>query len=73
MGRSAARQTKLRPAVQLPDLLYYLSGPWAGQLLGRLGLNLPLTTMKIPVYYWQVNSFLPHTWSYEGESQLIQT
>ena len=38
-------------------------GPWAGSLLeDQLGCSLPLTTLKIPVYYWRVaDRFLPHT------------
>ena len=31
-------------------------GPWAGDLLGSLGLNLPLRPVKIPVYYWRYPS-----------------
>ena len=42
-------------------------GPWAGPLVARLGYALPLTPMTIPVYYWQADHFLPHTFSYEGE------
>jgi hypothetical protein len=48
-------------------------GPWAGPLLARLGWDLPLTTMKIPVYYWPVDHFLTHTWSYEGMGMIIMT
>jgi len=40
-------------------------GPWAGPILTRLGLNLPLQPVKIPVYYWRVRDFLPHTFIYE--------
>jgi len=40
-------------------------GPWAGPMLTRLGLNLPLQPVKIPVYYWRVREFLPHTFIYE--------
>ena len=28
-------------------------GPWAGPLLSAAGLSLPLTPVKIPVYYWR--------------------
>ena len=35
--------------------------------MARLGYALPLTPMTIPVYYWQADHFLPHTFSYEGE------
>jgi len=40
-------------------------GPWAGPILTRLGLQLPLKPVKIPVYYWRVREFLPHTFIYE--------
>ena len=29
-------------------------GPWASQILSKLGINLPLIPVKIPVYYWKV-------------------
>ena len=48
-------------------------GPWAGPLLERVGCTLPLSPMKIPVYYWQVESFLPHTFIYEGRPHLQYT
>ena len=28
-------------------------GPWAGPLLNSIGVSLPLTPVKIPVYYWR--------------------
>jgi len=40
-------------------------GPWASQILSKIGINLPLTTWKIPVYYWKTKEFLPHTFIYE--------
>jgi len=40
-------------------------GPWAGPLLSSLGLNLPLTPVKIPVYYWRGEQFLPHSFIYD--------
>ena len=32
-----------------------LIGPWMSKLLIPLGLELPLTVGRIPVYYWQVD------------------
>jgi len=43
-------------------------GPWASQILSKLGINLPLIPVKIPVYYWKVKEFLPHTFIYEGHA-----
>jgi len=43
-------------------------GPWAGPLLESLGVSLPLTPMKIPVYYWRAPDFLPHTFIFEDVS-----
>ena len=28
---------------------------------------MPLQPIKIPVYYWKADHFLPHTWIYEGK------
>ena len=59
-------------------------GPWASQILSKLGINLPLCPVKIPVYYWKVKvkqkkimansitaisqEFLPHTFFYDGHA-----
>jgi len=40
-------------------------GPWAGSLLRTIGLELPLTPVKIPVYYWRSQNFLPHSFIYD--------
>ena len=29
-------------------------GPWAGGILDKLGVTLPLNPVKIPVYYWRL-------------------
>ena len=42
-------------------------GPWSGPLLKKLGYTVPLQPIKIPVYYWKADHFLPHTWIYEGK------
>jgi len=42
------------------------AGPWSGPLLKKLGYTVPLQPIKIPVYYWKSDDFLPHTWIYEG-------
>ena len=45
-------------------------GPWASELLAKIGLKLPLVPWKIPVYYWRVSQFLPHTFIYDsGQSR----
>ena len=46
-------------------------GPWAGNLLDKVGVKLPLQPMKIPVYYWKARDFLPHTFIYEAEGRHI--
>ena len=40
-------------------------GPWASELLAKIGLRLPLIPWKIPVYYWRASQFLPHTFIYD--------
>jgi len=45
------------------------TGPWAGQLLSKLGYSVPLKPIKIPVYYWKANQFLPHTWIFEDDEK----
>jgi len=40
-------------------------GPWAGDLLARVGVRLPLQPVKIPVYYWHTRTCLPHTWIFD--------
>jgi len=42
------------------------AGPWSGRIIEKLGYKVPLTPIKIPVYYWKSNEFIPHTWIYEG-------
>jgi len=42
-------------------------GPWGGPLLAKLGYQVPLKPVKIPVYYWEAPDFLPHTWICERE------
>ena len=32
-------------------------GPWAGDLLARVGVRLPLQPIKIPVYYWKTRNW----------------
>eukprot|EP00092_Neocalanus_flemingeri_P002678 GFUD01002866.1.p1 GENE.GFUD01002866.1~~GFUD01002866.1.p1 ORF type:complete len:294 (+),score=87.45 GFUD01002866.1:117-998(+) len=44
-------------------------GPWAGSLLNSLGVRLPLTAVKIPVYYWRGEHFLPHSFIYDVNGQ----
>jgi len=46
-------------------------GPWASSLLSLLGVTLPLQPVKIPVYYWQCRSFLPHTWIYDTQGRHV--
>ncbi len=41
-------------------------GPWASEMLAKIGLRLPLIPWKIPVYYWRVSRFLPHTFIYDS-------
>ena len=45
-------------------------GPWAQELLSKIGvkLPLPLQPINIPVYYWKVRDFIPHTFIYEGKT-----
>lgn len=37
-------------------------------MLAKIGLTLPLVPWKIPVYYWRVSQFLPHTFIYDSGS-----
>lgn len=46
-------------------------GPWAGDLLARVGVRLPLQPIKIPVYYWKTRNFLPHTFIYDTEGRHV--
>ena len=46
-------------------------GPWAAELLAKVGVKLPLQPVKIPVYYWKSNEFLPHTWIYEKDGRHV--
>ena len=41
-------------------------GPWASEMLAKIGVTLPLIPWKIPVYYWRVSQFLPHTFIYDS-------
>ena len=43
-------------------------GPWAQELLSKIRVQLPLQPIKIPVYYWKVRDFIPHTFIYEGKT-----
>ena len=46
-------------------------GPWAGDLLARVGVQLPLQPVKIPVYYWNTREFLPHTFIFDTEGRHV--
>jgi len=46
-------------------------GPWAGDLLARVGVKLPLQPVKIPVYYWNTREFLPHTFIFDTEGRHV--
>ena len=36
-------------------------GPWAGNLLEKVGVRLPLQPTKVPIYDWKARYFLPNT------------
>jgi len=57
-GEGGSRQITCKSVCLCP-------GPWAGPLLGSVGLRLPLTPVKIPVYYWRGEQFLPHSFIYD--------
>jgi len=46
-------------------------GPWATELLKKIGVSLPLQPVKIPVYYWKTKEFLPHTFIYDTRNRHV--
>ena len=41
------------------------AGPWTNQILEPLGWKLPLSPIKIPVFYYKADGHIPHTFFYE--------